>query len=286
MPASDKRSPPTDTAGHTVLDPRTLGRPVHLLPRFTQRLSESLGELFRQYNRRYRAQYQLGPISVKPPSPASKRAAVGRWQVSETALGRVACLIERPLVLSLMAHRYGAATGELQVLTADSAPETATEERLQQLLSQQLLERALALIAEPVALNLQTSQQPQLHTGSWYIQVPVRESTQDLEAELLLALDPQYIDLLLKQLAEGQVPRGASPLPDAEQLPRQLTLKLEARLLEQTLPLGELLALRPGDLVPVRLKATEVLVDGSRLFTASVAEHQGKLCLTSFADAE
>ncbi|WP_144007017.1 FliM/FliN family flagellar motor switch protein, partial [Pelomonas sp. KK5] len=63
-------------------------------------------------------------------------------------------------------------------------------------------------------------------------------------------------------------------------------LKLVARLLETELPLGELMALQPGAVIPVSLGATEVLVDGERLFTASVAEHQGKLCLTSFADAD
>jgi len=91
---------------------------------------------------------------------------------------------------------------------------------------------------------------------------------------------------VLKRLSEGQVMRKPQQLPQAAELPRQLTLTLKARLLEQTLPLGELLDLRPGTVLPVRLKATEVLVDGSRLFTAAVAEHQGKLCLTSFADAE
>jgi flagellar motor switch protein FliM len=30
----------------------------------------------------------------------------------------------------------------------------------------------------------------------------------------------------------------------------------------------------------------DVLLDENRLFTAAVAEHKGKLCLTSFEDAE
>jgi flagellar motor switch protein FliM len=30
----------------------------------------------------------------------------------------------------------------------------------------------------------------------------------------------------------------------------------------------------------------DVLLDEARLFTAAVAEHKGKLCLTSFEDAE
>jgi hypothetical protein len=48
------------------------------------------------------------------------------------------------------------------------------------------------------------------------------------------------------------------------------------------MPLGRLLDLRPGEVLPVRLGATDVLIDDARLFTATVAERQGKLCLTSF----
>jgi flagellar motor switch protein FliM len=252
---------------------------VHLLPRFAEQLGEALGELFRTHNRRYRADFRVGEISIKPLAPA---ALGGRWMVTDGLHGRVAAQADRALVLALMAHRYG------ETPRPDhTPPETATEERLLKLLSQQVLTRALALIDAPESLALQASQQPQLSAGSWFIQVPVQEAGLALQTQLLLALDPHYINKLLKRLGESlPVRQDKTPKPDVQQLAKRLTLKLEARLLEQTLPLGELLALRPGDLIPVRLKTTDVLVDGSHLFTASVAEHQGKLCLTSFADAE
>lgn len=269
-----------------ALDPRTLGRPVHLLPRFAEQLGEALNEMFRGHNRRYRAQYRVGEISVKPVSP---EAAAGRWMVGDAPQGRVACLAERGLVLSLMAHRYGSAEARPD---AAAPPETSTEERMLGLLAQQVLGRALQLIDDPLAPvaelpRLTPTVQPQLSPGSWFIQIPVGEAGQGLDSRLLLALDPSYIGRLLKRLAEHQPARqDKAPRPDAQQLVKRLQLRLEARLLEQQIPLGELLDLRPGDLIPIRLKNTDVLVDGSRLFTASVAEHQGKLCLTSFADAE
>ncbi|WP_349744265.1 FliM/FliN family flagellar motor C-terminal domain-containing protein [Roseateles cavernae] len=262
------------------LDPRTLGRPVHLLPRFAEQLGEALGELFLGHNRRYRAQYEIGAISIKPMGP---EAVAGRWMVGEAEHGRVACLAERALVLNLMAHRYGNAGAG----SSEPPAETATEERMLSWLCLQSLQCALRLIGEPAetvaAPALQPSLQPQLSAGSWFIQITVRELGQGLQSQLLLALDPLYIGKLLKRLGQTlpQPPRA-----DTQQLAKQLKLKLEARLLEQTLPLGELLDLRPGDLIPVRLKSTDVLVDGALLFTASVAEHQGKLCLTSFVDAE
>lgn len=292
MPTSHARSPVPTPASVQPLDPRTLGRPVHLLPRFAEQLGEALNEMFRGHNRRYRAHYQVGEISIKPSAPGGSH---GRWMVGDAPQGRVACLAERALVLSLMAHRYGSPDGKVEAPAAESAapPETSTEERMLGLLSQQVLARALQLIEDPLAPDaelprLQASHQPQLSPGSWFIQIPVSEAGQGLASQLLLALDPSYISRLLKRLAEALPARqdAAAARPDPQQLVKRLSLKLEARLLEQPMPLGELLDLKPGDLIPVRLKTTDVLVDGSRLFTASVAEHQGKLCLTSFADAE
>ena len=83
--------------------------------------------------------------------------------------------------------------------------------------------------------------------------------------------------------ARERQPQSATPQAP---LPNRLPLTLQARLLEQELPLGTLLDLHVGDVLPVRLGLADVLVDDSRLFKAAVAEHQGKLCLTSFEDAE
>jgi flagellar motor switch protein FliM len=38
--------------------------------------------------------------------------------------------------------------------------------------------------------------------------------------------------------------------------------------------------------IPISLRGADVLIGGSRLFSASIAEHRGKLCLTSFEDVE
>ncbi|MFT7723719.1 MAG: FliM/FliN family flagellar motor C-terminal domain-containing protein [Roseateles sp.] len=264
----------------TVLDPRTLGRPVHLLPQFTGQLSEALGELLRQHNRRYRAHYQVGEVALAP-----GQGDAGRWLVGSAAAGHLACLLERSLVLSLMAHRYGATPAE-----TENAQQTATEARLQALLCRQLLgcvQQALGLPAEDLAL--QHSPHSGLTPGGWIVRATILEPGQNLSSTVLIGLDGACMDRLLHRLADGQpprAPRARTPPPQA--LARRLDVKLQARLLQQTLSLGELLDLRPGDLVPVRLnpKATQVLVDGSCLFTASVAEHQGKLCLTSFADTD
>ncbi len=264
----------------TVLDPRTLGRPVHLLPQFTRQLREALGDLMRQHNRRYRANYEVGEVSIAPGQGAS-----GRWLLGDTAEGRMSCLLDRGLVLSLMAHRYGPAMPEMA-----NAQATATEERLQALLCRQVLGCAQQALGLPITeLPLQHSPLSGLAPGAWIARASIRELEQGLSSDIFIGLDSVCMDHLLRRLADEQPRRAPRPHATPPQaLARRLDVKLQARLLQQTLSLGELLDLRPGDLVPVRLnlKATQVLVDGSCLFTASVAEHQGKLCLTSFADAD
>lgn len=277
-----------------AVDACTLGRPVHLLTRYTDQLGDALGEMFKQLSRRYRAGYQVSALSISPSMPP---AATGRWMVGDTAQGRVAGLIERSLVLSLMAHRYGAADAAAPdgapAASCDALPETSTEERLLRSLCLQALERALRLVepssaALPELPRLHASQQPQLAAGAWFIQATISEASQGLSSRVLLALSPQHIARLLLRLSQELPARAeaGTPHPDPAKLVRHLQLKIEARLLEQQIPLGQLIDLRPGDLIPIRLKSTDVLIDGSRLFTASVAEHQGKLCLTSFADAD
>jgi len=291
MPTTSSSSQQPPRPAPQVLNSRTLGRPVHLLPRFAEQLRQALDSLFRQQlNRRYRAGYEIAGVSV---DLLDGSLPEGRWCVGGDLPWRVACLIERPLILSVMAHRYGGATDA----AAGAEPrETATEERALAALSRQLIAPCLQLIdpatAPPDAISVQP--EPGLARGC-LIGVTVQEPGEALLSSIRVALGTGWLERLLAQLA---APRAAgpssppspispaAPSPQNQQLARRLALTLQARLLEQTLSLGELLDLRPGAVIPVRLKGTEVLVDGSRLFTASVAEHQGKLCLTSFADAE
>jgi len=258
------------------LDPRMLGRPVHLLPRFAETLRERLDEMLRlQLNRRWRSHYAVGELAFQPLDGV---VGAGRWLAGRGPLGLLACRMERPLLLSVMSRRYGDAI-------PGNPPETSSEERVQQQLTRLLLDTTLSslLEAETATPELRPTMAPSLPEGSWLLKLTLREGEQGLASRVVVALAPGYLAPLLARLAPNR-PRPARA--DAQDLPRLLQLKLQARLLQQELSLGELLALRPGSLLPIRLRDSDVLVDGRRLFTASVAEHQGKLCLTSFQDAE
>jgi flagellar motor switch protein FliM len=293
-----------------ALDTRSLGRPVHLLPRVAVRLRETLHrQLCLPWNRRYHAHYDLREVTLQPLDRAAREAEAlldpdaGRWLHAMGPSGLVACRIDRMLVNGLMARRLGLAGGTADPAPGDlsTTPITATEERLLQALARQgcqLTLQGLAQLAQQgpdsddgTAASelpaLQVGSLPTNSTDAWEITLVVRDADAQPERDMSLrvVLDGAYLSPLLRQLAS--LHRGPSRAAVAVQpLARRLTLKLQARLLEQEMELGSVLDLAPGSLIPIHLADATVLVEGSALMRAAVAEHHGKLCLTSFEDLE
>jgi flagellar motor switch protein FliM len=304
----------TRAAAPARLDSRSLGRPVHLLPGVAEALREALQrQLCQAWNRRYRARYELQSLTIKPISPQAQGDEDGRWLRGTSPWGPLACLIERPLVLGLMNHRLGLAapTGAHDAVQPAVAPDqglrcapvppTATEERLHQWLAQQLCGLSLQLLQQqvsaagtgmsaldgPALAPLQFATQAGVADGGWLMQLSIADAALPDQApsRVLLALDAAHLAPLLRQLSQAQ--RASRPVATPPQpLERRLSLRLQARLLERQLSLGELLDLQPGALIPVHLAAATVLVEDAPLLRAAVAEHRGKLCLTSFQDLE
>ena len=292
-----------------ALDPRSLGRPVHLLPQVAQRLREALQrQLVQPWNRRYHSRHELHALTLRPLEGAPRDTGAAnvagvagvapespRWLRTTGPLGLLACRVDRPLVLALMAKRLG--LGEDTALATADTPPTATEDRLLHLLAGQfaglcvqwLQQAARAdgdatqdLTLESDLPPLQGGALPALGPDGWELIASLRDG--DQEATISLALAGAYLLPLLRRLSAQHRPSR----PPAQQPPldRRLTLTLQARLLERELELGTVLDLRPGALIPIRLADATVMVEGSALMSAAVAEHQGKLCLTSFQDLE
>lgn len=283
-----------------ALDPRSLGRPVHLLPQVAQRLREALQRtLVQPWNRRYHSRHELHALTLRPLTAASRGGGMDdaspRWLRAIGPAGPLACRIDRPLVLALMARRLGLGP-ETAVATADSPP-TATEDRLLHLLAGQFASLCVQWLARAVLPEGEAAQDlappaelppmqggalPAFGPDAWELVAEMRDG--DQASTLALALDGAYLLPLLRHLSSQQ--RAARPAAPQAPLDRRLALTLQARLLERELDLGSLLELRPGSLIPIRLADATVMVEGSALMSAAVAEHQGKLCLTSFQDLE
>lgn len=284
---------------HTVIDPRTMGRPMHLLGGFANQLRDDLADFFRaRINRRYKASFQIDAISFVA-APADSQ----RWLSYAANDGRIHFAIERALLLCLLRYRYGSPMPEASAaLDNNSAaptplsdePETATEERLGTMLGQQLAELAVRRIESvqrsrvktPAAVTCTEAALQGDNDGEWLLRLTLSETRCNVSGNLMLKISAAWMNRLLQALAPARERSRQKQMTATKPFPTRLQLTLRARMLEKEVPLATLLDLRVGDVLPISVGDADVLIGDSHLFTASVAEHHGKLCLTSLADVD
>jgi len=271
-----------------VLDSRLLGRPIHLLGNFTSLLRDEFAEYFRlKVNRRYRAEVEVGEVVFEQGMGAQAGA---RWHGFANEVGCIGFAASRAFLLCMLEYRYGAAAPGAAAPIALGAPESASEERLATLLGQQFVVRAAGCLARlpgfetrPPATDLRETRSALSAKHDWVVRVEVVETRRGVAGTLHLGFDDAWMQLVLQGVAPMREQRR-SALPAASLA--NLDLPLRARLLEKELPLGSVLDIRVGDVLPIRLEPAAVFVGGGLLFRAMVAEHGGKLCLTSFEDVD
>lgn len=280
------------TAPHQVLDPSLLGRPVHKLPAFAAQLKEDLGQAMRlSVNRRYWGTFQVDSVAF---SRLDSGDAGLRWTNFTAPAGTVAFSLQRKVLLAVLNYRYGRAKSDA---SADEAGVklTATEERLAVVLGQQLA----GTLAGRIELNLPAIDKAApaegdefkpaagAHPpkGTWIVTVTVSDVDGGATGRFWFSLDKALMASVLRGLMparELNKKGGKNQGP----LAQRLQVGLHGRLVSKEVPLGSLFDLQVGDIIPVSLHRADVLLDDSRLFTAAVTEHKGKLCLTSFEDVE
>ncbi|WP_229421707.1 hypothetical protein [Massilia aquatica] len=278
-----------------VLDPRLLGRPVHLLPQFAAQVAEDVAVALRQSAvRRYWEGFRIEAAGFVG-APDSTRS--GRWLAFEGPAGNIAFALERSLLLAVLNQRYGrrgAAPGP--AVDPSTVRVTATEERLAVVLGQQLA----SVLARRVDANLARAHNEasapagELVPGSvppappapdgWTLGITLRQGQGGECGQVWLALDQDMVARVLQGLtperARERAPQASVALGSA------LQVTLDGRLVSKEITLEALFSLKLGDIIPVTVGRADVLLAESRLFTAAVTEHNGTLCLTSFEDSD
>jgi flagellar motor switch protein FliM len=289
---------------YTVIDPRTMGRPVHLLGGFANQLRDDFADFLRaRINRRYKASFQIDAISfVAAPADSQRWLSYATHDGNDANDGRIHFVIERPLLLCLLRYRYGSPMPEASAGGERATPmppmidepETATEERLGIMLGQQLVELAVRRIESVQRSRVETPAEVKFveaalqgaNDGEWLLRLTLSETRCHISGDLLLKISADWMNRLLQALAPARERSRQKQITATKPFPARLQLTLRARLLEKEVSLGTLLDLRQGDVLPISVGDADVLIGDSRLFTASVAEHHGKLCLTSIADVD
>ncbi|MDB5746938.1 MAG: hypothetical protein JWP72_1786 [Massilia sp.] len=272
---------------HQVLDPSLLGRPVHLLPAFAAAFSDDLAAMLAAPPwRRYWGGFALSRVEF---ARAPEGGAL-RWSGMDSGHGVCAVAFDRALLVGLLEARYS--KGQARELRDPEGERiTATEERLALTLTRQLSEvLAMRVRVAASAVGVELPSAPLAPMGAaaparnaWALTITLSEPHSGSTARCFIAPDAQMMGLILQALQPERPQRAQRP---AEPLGANLKLKLEGRLVSHEMTLEALFGLKVGDVIPVTVGRADVLLDEARLFTAAVAEHKGKLCLTSFEDAE
>lgn len=279
---------PDSTSQHQVLDPCLLGRPVHLLPQFARRLQDDLDAAMQGPARRYWSAWRLERVEFgRVPEDAGLR-----WMAATGALGTVSVAFERGLLLTLLERRYGGRSAAATPRDPGSERITATEERLVVVLTQQMIDLLYARVAASAAMEVAPEPVPAAAVSTatmpgksaWTICATVRDANGST-GRFWMAPDQGLMGEILGSLRPDQSRAHAVRGP-AEPLSSKLQIKLDGQLVSKEITLGALFDLKVGDVIPVNVGRADVLLDEARLFTAAVAENKGKLCLTSFEDAE
>ncbi|MFC4930515.1 hypothetical protein [Massilia sp. GCM10023247] len=280
------------THTHQVLDPSLLGRPVHLLPAFAAALGGDLAAMLATpAGRRYWGGLALGRVEF---ARAPEGGAL-RWLDAAGAQGAAAVAFERALLVGLLEARYSKGQTRL-VRDPQGERITATEERLASTLTQQLSDLLATRVRLAAAAAGIEAAPGEAGSGTvapaagaapgknaWALSITLREPQGGGEARCFIAPDARLMGLILQALQPERPQRAQR---SAEPLGANLKVKLEGRLVSHEMTLEALFGLKLGDVIPVTVGRADVLLDEARLFTAAVAEHKGKLCLTSFEDAE
>jgi len=283
-------NPTQSTVRYEVLDPCLLGRPVHRLPEFAAQLREDLAQSMRlNVHRRYWGTCQVDGVTFSRLDGSETRQ---RWLGFASSSGQLGFAMERKLLLSVLNYRYGRATRAEATVDEQAVRVTATEERLAVVLGQQLASILAARIESNLPDggkeaeeedNIKAGSAAQPAKGSWVITVSLSDG--ELQGKAWFALDKQVMGSVLRGLQAG---RDASKKGNKNPGPlaARLQVGLSGRLVSKETTLGAMFDLRVGDVIPISLHRADVMLEDSRLFTAAVTEHKGKLCLTSFEDSE
>lgn len=253
------------------LKPHTLGRHYHRVPAYLRDMLHKHPQVISDYflsSFRVNLEFQNVKVYEQPP-----RAAQCQFR---SRYGRVGFAMDRSLLAESLEAYYGGNYSPRQ-----DPPESISEHRLRARIGVEVL----GLFARTL-LGGQSFGELSLfdHTYSetqWecIVELNFQSHTAEQPATLIIYLDEQMLDLLTSRMAAPSLaPEPANLMEQVLKLPVQLTCVV-ARV---QLPLAEVSALKPGDILPIRMaERCDVTVRQQRLFRGALTEEDGALFLTS-----
>lgn len=254
------------------LKPQKLGRHYHKVPQFIRETMTRYPRLISDYFLgNYRINLELQTLDIHEELDA-QAACIFRGP-----LGKIGFSIDRSLLTEALECYYGGTC----LPNADMPPISTSEQRMRNRLGQdvvQIFGRAMLGGESLGELHPHDNTYEEVH-WEYIAEFRYLSHVTDTQAALFVYLDHQLVDELTQRLTGPQLLRqGGNPVNNIKHLP----VRLDCVLAALQLPLSQVLGLRPGNVIPVRLRERcDVQISGHRLFNGTLFEEDGALFLTS-----
>lgn len=256
----------------TRLKPQKLGRHYHKIPHYIRESSAKYPRIISDYFlRNYRINLELLKVDVHD------QVAHEAECIYRSALGKVGFAIDRSLLTEALECYYGGTC-----LPSHEAPPISTsEQRMRTRLGidvSQLFARTI--LAGETFGKLQPHDNAYDEAVWEYVaEFNFTSHITGSQASIFIYLDTQLVDELTSRLSPPLPPQQ---IGSSINKIRQLPVRLDCVVASLQMPLSQVLALRPGDILAMRLlERCDVKINQQKLFRGAIFEDDGSLFLTS-----
>ena len=256
----------------TRLKPQKLGRHYHKIPSYIRELSNKYPRIISDYFlRNYRINLELLKVEVHEQVEQDAEC------VYRSIYGKVGFSIDRSLLTEALECYYGGTC----LPNHEATPISSSEQRMRTRLGidiSQLFARSI------LAGNTFGKLEPHDNTydeavWEYVAQFHFTSHITGSQASIFIYLDTLLVDELTARLTAPATP---SPAGNSLNQIRELPVRLDCVVANLQMPLAQVLALRPGDILSMRLlERCEVQINQQKLFRGVIFEEDGSLFLTS-----
>lgn len=254
------------------LKPHKLGRHYHKVPQYIAEVLNKYPRMIGDYFlRNFRVHLEQKSIAV------DETVLVDPDCVFRSALGKVGFSIDRALLAEVLEGYYGG----VNVPGSELSPVSTSEERMRDRLGRDISELFCRAILGGASLGKLEAYDNAYDRPSWdyRVELAFQNHVTSGISSMHMYLDQQVADVLISKMAGPGAPSTTcDPLENIKRLP----VRMECIVASMQMMLADVLALRPDDIVMVRMQdRCDVRIAQQKLFRGAIFESDGSLCLTS-----
>lgn len=256
----------------TRLKPQKLGRHYHKIPMYIRELSSKHPRVISDYFlRNYRINLELNKVMVH-----EQRSEAAEC-IYRSALGKVGFSIDRALLTEALECYYGGTS----LPSHDTPPISTSEQRMRSRLGIDIAQIfARSILAGATFGDLKPYENAYVETLWEYIaEFQYTSHITGVSSSIFIYLDTHLVDELTSRLTH---PSTSQLIGNPVEQIKHLPVQLDCVIASMQMPLSQVLDLRLGDILMVRLlERCDVQINQQKLFRGAILEDDGSLLLTS-----